>query len=107
MKLGQIIKEYREENNLTLTDFAKRSGLSRTYVYHIESGINAHGVPFEPDGVDVLNSCAKAMRMSFTDLYVKIYGDRDSGLTSEEYALIKAYRKAPMNVKIAIQALLK
>ena len=107
MKLGQIIKEYREANDLTLTDFAKRSGLSRTYVYHIESGINAHGVPFEPDGVDVLNSCAKAMRMSFTDLYVKIYGDRDNGLTSEEYALIKAYRKAPLNVKTAIQALLK
>lgn len=107
MKLGQIIREYREANDLTLTDFAKRSGLSRTYVYHIESGINAHGVPFEPDGVDVLKSCAKAMRMSFTDLYVKIYGDKDSGLTNEEYALIKAYRNAPMNVKIAIQALLK
>ena len=107
MKLGEIIKEYRAENDLTLVDFSRRSGLSRTYIYHIEQGINAHGVPFEPDSVDVLKSCAKAMRMSFTDLYVKIYGDRDSGLTSEEYALIKAYRKAPLNVKTAIQALLK
>lgn len=31
MKLGELIKEYRNKNNITIREFAKRSGVSRSY----------------------------------------------------------------------------
>lgn len=36
MKIGDIIKNYRKENNLTLREFAKKCGLSYTYIFALE-----------------------------------------------------------------------
>jgi len=36
MRLGEIIKKYREENNLSMDDFVKFSGLSKGYISMLE-----------------------------------------------------------------------
>ena len=33
MNLGEIIKEYRQEHNLSLQDFANKIGTSRSYIH--------------------------------------------------------------------------
>jgi len=36
--VGRRIKEYREKQGIALADLAKRAGISRSYLYQIESG---------------------------------------------------------------------
>ena len=38
MKLQEVIKRFREENNLTMQEFAARAGLSKGYISMLESG---------------------------------------------------------------------
>ena len=40
MFLGDVIKEYRKNNNLTLNDFAKKTGLSVSYISQLENNRN-------------------------------------------------------------------
>lgn len=40
MNLGQIVKQYRIANNLTMEDFAKMSKLSKGYISMLEKNIN-------------------------------------------------------------------
>lgn len=37
MRLGQIIKNFREVNKMSIRDFAKKSGLSKSYVSYLEN----------------------------------------------------------------------
>jgi len=48
MKLGIVIKRYREKNNLTLREFAARTGCSYEYIRQIES------TDFEPTNINKL-----------------------------------------------------
>ena len=36
MTLGDIIKAYREKHDMSMDDFAKASGISKTYVWMLE-----------------------------------------------------------------------
>ena len=38
MKLGAIIKGYRDQNDLTIEEFSSASGISKSYISIIESG---------------------------------------------------------------------
>ena len=45
MKIGEIVKKYREEHGLSMRQFAKLSGLSHAYIPLIERGTNHNGEP--------------------------------------------------------------
>lgn len=48
MKLGELIKEYRNKNNITIREFAERSGVSRSYLSQLEKdkeGVRATTLP--------------------------------------------------------------
>ena len=40
MTLGDIIKNYREQNNITIVEFAKACSLSKGYISMLENNIN-------------------------------------------------------------------
>ena len=75
MYLGEVIKKYRIENDLSMADFADRSGISKAYVSLLEK--NKHpktGQTIAPSLI-VIRRAAKAMNMNFDDLFAMLNGD--------------------------------
>lgn len=74
MKLGEIIKKYRNQHQLSLRGFANKCGLSYTYISMLENGKDYRtGKPIAPT-LDTVKYVAKAMNLSIEDL-LKILDD--------------------------------
>lgn len=74
MILGELIKEYREKNNLSLRDFAKKCGLSHTYISALEKNIDPRtGKPIAPT-LDTVKYISKGMNISI-EYILKILDD--------------------------------
>ncbi|MBX0352274.1 helix-turn-helix domain-containing protein [Bacillus toyonensis] len=59
--LGEIIKDYRLKNKLSLRDFAQKCDVSHTYIDKLEKGIDSRtGKPVEPTLL-VIEKISKAM----------------------------------------------
>jgi repressor LexA len=63
MTLGEYIREYRKEHNMSLRDFAELADLSPQYISNIEKGINNDGKPLSPT-MTTYNKIAKATGIS-------------------------------------------
>lgn len=75
MKIGDIIKDYREKNHLSMSEFAKRAGISKGYVGMLESGLNpATGKPIKPS-IEVIHKVASGMRTDFDTLFRQLDED--------------------------------
>lgn len=72
MTLGEIIKIYRKENELSMDAFSDKSGISKAYISLLEK--NKHpktGKPIAPS-LDIIKMAAEAMGMDFNDLIAAI-----------------------------------
>jgi repressor LexA len=68
MTLGQIIKAYREENNMSMDRFARVSDLSKGYISQLENNLNPKtGEPPKPS-VETIRKAAKGMFMTFDEI---------------------------------------
>lgn len=87
MKLGDMIKQYREERGLSQRAFARRCGLSNAQIAFLEKGIGNSGKPFEPT-FDTVRKVARGMGTTAEVLLVECeefrltLGDRD--MTEDE-----------------------
>lgn len=75
MTLGDIIKQYRKEHDMSMDAFAVKSGLSKAYISLLEK--NQHpktGKPITPS-VETIKAAADGMNMDFNDLFVMIDGN--------------------------------
>lgn len=71
--LGEIIKDYRLKNKLSLRDFAQKCDVSHTYIDKLEKGIDSrNGKPVEPTLL-VVEKISKAMNKK-TDTLLKEIG---------------------------------
>ena len=70
--LGQIIRDYRESNKISIREFASSAGVSKSYIALLES--SRHDcMEKQPDpSTDVLLGIAEAMRMSPERLFKKL-----------------------------------
>lgn len=100
MKIGEIIKSYRVEHNMSLRDFAKVSGISNAYLSMLEKGKHPRsGKPIVPT-LTKLNQLASAMNMRIDDL-ISVMDDTPvsfSGgfsLSSLEKRIILKFRALP------------
>lgn len=83
MEIGFLIKQYRQENNLTLRDFATRCGTSHSYIAMLESNKNSKtGEPIVPT-LTMLNKISRGMGISVNDL-INICDDIPISLAQEE-----------------------
>jgi transcriptional regulator with XRE-family HTH domain len=83
MEIGFLIKQYRQENNLTLRDFATRCGTSHSYIAMLESNKNSKtGEPIVPT-LTMLNKISRGMGISVNDL-INICDDIPISLSQEE-----------------------
>lgn len=100
MKLGDIIKKYREDHGLSLRAFSDLSGVSNSYLSMLESGKHPRsGRPIVPT-LTKLNQLANAMGLRVDDLIqemddmpVKI--DGDFSLSPLEKQIIMRFRLLP------------
>lgn len=66
--LGELIKEYRNKNNLTLREFANICGLSHSYINLLEKGVDSRSnKPVEPT-LDTIEKVSKAMGSTSEDI---------------------------------------
>lgn len=75
MTLGEYIKAYRKNNDMTMDDFARKSGLSKGYISMLEK--NRHpqnGKPITPT-LETCKKAATAMGLSVNDLLAKLDPD--------------------------------
>ena len=75
MTLGEIIKDYRIKNNLSMDAFSIQSGLSKAYISLLEK--NRHpktGKPISPS-IQCIKQVSEAMGIEFDILFSKIDGN--------------------------------
>lgn len=66
--LGDIIKKYRLDNDLSLREFSKKCGLSHTYIDKLEKGVDPRSQkPVEPT-LDALEKISTAINLSLDEL---------------------------------------
>lgn len=104
MKIGDIIKNYRKENNLTLREFAKKCDLSYTYIFALEKDKDTRtGKPTTPS-LDSLYSIAKGMNISAENLLAILDNNQEVSLSSTEVtsrsspAVVLVYGKIPAGI---------
>ncbi|MCI8586867.1 MAG: helix-turn-helix transcriptional regulator [Lachnospiraceae bacterium] len=89
MTLGDIIKEYRNSNNLSMDAFSERSGISKAYISLLEK--NKHpqtGKPIAPS-IQCIKQAAEGMGMDFNVLFSKIDGNVSLNDTPTDNPLTK------------------
>ena len=78
MKLGELVKIYRENHDLSQRAFGKQCGMSGSYVSLLESGINPNtGAPIVPT-LDTIKKLADAMHITVHELIGQV---DDLGIT--------------------------
>lgn len=77
MYIGEIIKKYRETNNLSQREFAKRTSLSPSYINTLEKIYNPKNKKPYSVTMDAIVELAKAMNMSLEEL-INVLNDNQS-----------------------------
>ena len=85
MLLGDIIKKYRKEHEMSLQDFADLIHSSRSYVHMLEKNFNpSTGKPISPS-VETLRSISNAMNITIETLLMQLDSDQYIYLNETEY----------------------
>lgn len=69
MTLGEVIKQYRKDHDLSMADFAALSGMSKAYVSLLEKGMRAGASKPITPSAEVISQSARAMGMSSAALW--------------------------------------
>ena len=110
MKLGEIIREYRLRNRMSMSDFAKASGISKPYVSMLESDKNSNGGKSIAPSVETLQKVSHAVGISLNDLLRKL-GDEKIAISQphfsdDEAEFIDVYRQLSPDCKQLIKSLM-
>ena len=102
MTLGEIIKKYRTDNDMSMDTFSEKSGISKAYISLLEK--NKHpktGEPITPS-INIIKQAAKGMMISFDSLFSMINGDVNlSDVQSETKGIkISVYGKVSAGIPI-------
>ncbi len=85
MLLGDIIKQYRTQHQLSLQDFADLIGSSRSYIHMLEKNVNpTTNKPISPS-IETLKLLAQAMHMDLDYLLKLLNDNQEIYLDEDEY----------------------
>ena len=105
MKIGEWINTYRAENQLSMADFAKKTGVSKAYVGFFEKGT------VNPT-TKMLSKIANALGMTLQEFMVSVDDDDIITipaasdlfpLTADEESLLSKYRRLDDRRQYAVQ----
>ena len=110
MKLGEIIREYRLNNKMSMGDFARVSGLSKPYVSMLESNKNSKGGGEINPSVDTITKVAQVVGLNIGEILKKM-GDEKIDLrplpfSDEEMVLLNGYRTLTPERKNLIKSMI-
>lgn len=100
MTNGERIKNYREQKGISQTDLADMVGTTKQTIFKYENNIVTN-IPS-----DKVEKMAAALGVSPADLLGWEKRSTSITLTLEETELIKAYRQASLDTKLAVKAVL-
>lgn len=84
LTLGELIRAYRSEHQMTMQNFADGCGLSKAYISILERNINpSTGRPPIPS-LETIRAIAKTLRVDFNDLLAALDGDQVVSLKSAQ-----------------------
>lgn len=98
MKLGEYIKLYRQENKITMDEFAQRCGLSKAYISMLEKGRHPQNNKKIAPTIDTYKKIAAAIGCSLQDLFSALDSDdvsldsNNNALSEREMHLLAYYR---------------
>ena len=75
MKLGDLIHEYKLNNKMSMSDLAKKSGISKPYVSMLEADKNSNGGKPVASTVETLQKADHTVAISLDELLRKL-GDK-------------------------------
>ena len=119
MSLEDILRQYREAENLSMQEFADRCGLSKGYISMLEKGHHPQNSRALVPSLNTIKALANGMNMTVDSLLSAMDGDtlvsinnpapvRDEfELTYNEQQLIRDYRKSSPEIREAAAAMLK
>lgn len=84
MTLGDVIKEFRNINNLSMEEFSKMSGLSKSYISMLENNKDPRGNPIKPS-IETIDKVANTIGVDLDTLLEKI--DQDVIVNQKKEAL--------------------
>lgn len=105
MRIGEWINTYRTENQLSMADFAKKTGVSKAYVGFLEKGT------VNPT-TKMLSKIANALGMTLQEFMVSVDDDDIITipaasdllpLTADEESLLSKYRRLDDRRQYAVQ----
>lgn len=72
MTIGEIIKDYRDANGISLDEFAKQAGMSKSYVFALEK--NEHPKTKEPinPSLGIISRVSHATGLSVDEIYARL-----------------------------------
>lgn len=82
MTLGEIIKEYRSNNKMSMDDFAEKSGLSKGYISMLERNKNPKTGKKIVPSLETIKSVASAVDKNFNEVF-NLLGDQEVSLVSD------------------------
>lgn len=96
VRLGDIIREYRMKNELSMGDFARKSGLSKPYISMLEADKNSRDGKSIVPSITTLQKVSRAVNVPFNDLLRMLDGDQNinlkpDNLNDEQIALLEGY----------------
>lgn len=100
MTLGEVIKNYRTKNNLSMDSFSDKSGISKSYISLLEK--NRHpktGKPISPS-IQCIKQVADAMNMDFDVLFSTIDGNITLTKEEESVSSFQAPEKRGVTIKV-------
>lgn len=102
MHLGEIVSKYRAENNITMEEFAAKSGLSKGYISMLEKNENPRTKkPIIPT-LETINQVADVIGMDLQVLLAKLGRSQKINLTDiENISELPSTRKIPLLGTIA------
>lgn len=72
MTLGDLIKKYRSDNNLSMAEFASKSGLSKAYISLLEKNRNPKTGKEITPSIDVIKKVSDAIGKDFDEVFSSI-----------------------------------
>lgn len=85
MTLGDLIKEYRDKNDLTMQEFANMSGLSKGYISMLEKNKHPQNNKEIIPSLDTFNKVASAMKITLNDILGAVNSNQLVNLSSEDH----------------------
>lgn len=90
MRLGELVKQYRDAHDISMDSFAEKSGLSKGYISMLEKGIRPGTNKVIIPSIETIKKVAVGMNSDFNEIFSIVDDDQEVAL--EDTQLEEAFR---------------